>query len=81
MDNTLRESFVIWDRQVNDRFDAYITLNNTYLAVERGDLVLDARLENELWNLVRITYPYNKEKMMNQYWMDELEKLPGWIGY
>ena len=58
---------------------AYVELNNTFLAVERGTLSLTRGVKNRLGVLIDRVYPYYKEPVMNEYWYNECEKLPGWL--
>lgn len=83
----------IWDEQTNDKKDAqdaaFVELNNTYLAVERGTKKLTVGLLNTLWVLVEKVYPlygmkmgsfeFLMQKELIAHWYTEIEKLPNWI--
>ena len=84
MDASTKLSFTKWDRQINHPVLAHIELSNLYLKVERGDVKLDTKTGNSLWQLVREAFPKEHRsndwasKIVQDYWDDELEKLPGW---
>ena len=60
---------------------AFVELNNTFLAVERGVLKLTRGVVNRLSTLIDTVYPYSKEPMMNEYWYSECSKLSGWSSF
>lgn len=55
---------------------AYIELNNTYLAIERGIAHLTIHSANQMRCLV--TRAYEKDDPMQDYWAGEFQKLPDW---
>lgn len=69
-----------WDIQVARRNEqlAYIELNNLYLAVERGCTRLNVSTANRLRVLVTEAYP-GFDDMLQDWWLGEFEKLPGWL--
>lgn len=83
MNNTIWQQ---WDKQVNEPQMAYVQLNNLYLKVERGELLLTKSILNTLSLLVRKVYPtyglqWNSFRAMMQlriieHWDAEIEKLP-----
>ena len=58
---------------------AWIILNNTYLAIERGTVAMNIGVKNTLYNL--LTQAYATDDPMADYWMGEFEKLPNWLDY
>jgi len=81
-------NWVQWNNQENERLErvAWITLSNTYLAVERGSTKLDRHVANTLFMLARDAYPHNKSTNgigfdPIKYWHAEFEKLPNWFEY
>lgn len=83
MEKYLSDAFKQLDKQAEERRIqlAYISLNNMYLSVERGDTKLTRTIANELYNLLVTVYPYCTEPVMNNYWNAELEKLPNWFEF
>ena len=55
---------------------AYVELNNTYLAIERGISRLTIHSANTLRCLV--TRAYSQDDPMRDYWAEEFTKLPNW---
>lgn len=89
MDASLSLSFKLWDAQEAQRVErvAYVELNNTYLAVERGEVKLTITIGNRLRILVDRLFPRfagdnEFQRLMNEelrnYWLHELIQLPGW---
>lgn len=65
-----------WDEQTNERWLAYVDLNNLYLSVERGTVALNVHVANILWNLSRTVA--GKDLFQLNYWEAVLAKLPNW---
>jgi len=71
-----------WDKQEAKRISkanqdqAYIRLNNLYLAVERGATKLSIGVRNELCLLVGKAYDYGDPLI--DWWSTEFVKLPHW---
>jgi len=58
---------------------AYITLNNLYLELERGAIQMNLHFHNALRVLVCQTY--NRDDFMIDWWHGEFQKLDGWLDY
>lgn len=79
MTYTTASHFEQWDRQTNNRQEAWIKLNNLYLAIERGQSRLSITTANTLRVLASTAYARNDP--MLDYWQGEFEKLPNWFDY
>ena len=66
---------VVWTEEEINKM--WIELSNLYLKCERQETV-NREEGNKLWTLVNAVYPPADEKVCNEYWMGELEKLEGW---
>ena len=55
----------------------YICLNNLYLSIERGEVVLNTHLGIVLRTLVMKAYDSNS--FMIDWWAGEFRKLDGWL--
>lgn len=76
MDQTLVQSFRQFDSQTNDRVISHIRMSNLYLQIERGEIELTRDTANDLWLLMRQTYP--DDLFGRNYWEGEFEKLDSW---
>jgi len=56
---------------------AYISLNNLYLELERGDYTITIFTGNRLRMLV--SQAYDPGDFMIDHWEEEFYKLPGWF--
>jgi hypothetical protein len=71
-----------WDLQEARRIaklmedQAYILLNNLYLAIERGTEKLTIHTANQLRVLAGKSYP--QDDPMRDWWAGEFQKLKGW---
>ena len=78
------QTWIIWDEQEAKRLarkaedQAYIELNNLYLAIEAGTIKITGWHYNRLHQLLREAYPRSEEVMRN-YWLREMESLPGYL--
>lgn len=57
--------------------EAYIALNNLYLAVERREVKLTVRIARELRVLSGMAY--NPNDSMIEWWQVEFGRLSGWL--
>ena len=77
MQPSLEQSFLQWDRQVNEPHSCYIRLNNVYLWVQKGYVPLEKCIASHLRSLVSLAYEPTDD--MRDWWMNEFTKLPGWF--
>jgi hypothetical protein len=80
------EIWAQWDKQEAERKQriidqAFINMNNLYLSCESGKTRMSITVQNELYQLVGIVYPFRSEQIMNEYWQSEFEKLPNWFEF
>lgn len=66
----------IWDAQTNDRWEAYVELNNLYLSIERGQDRMTITNSNRLRVLAQKAY--GRTDPFIDWWQNEFTKLPGW---
>lgn len=82
--------WVQWDRQesVSRANRAYVELNNLYLSIERGATPLTITTANQLRVLAvqsqgderpQDDFQAQMVSTIQQYWMNEFEKLPDWL--
>ena len=64
-------------RQQIEEETAYINLNNLYLSIEVGRVVLTHRVYNQLQDLLHTFERYGSQ--MHEWWWKEFQKLPGWL--
>lgn len=78
-----RAIFAQFDKQMLEQRSnqAYVKLNNLYLAVERGSVKMSITVQNDLYQLAGVVYPSQSEPVMSQYWLSEFEKLPNWFEF
>lgn len=83
MEKWLSDAFKQLDKQAEERRIqlAYINLNNLYLSVERGETKMSIHVQNDLYRLAGIVYPFKSEPVMSEYWLAEFEKLPNWFEF
>lgn len=70
-----------WDKQEQVRAEnrAFVELNNLFLQVERGSVLLTITLGNKLRILLSEVYPNRcAEQVAIDYWMSEFAQLPNW---
>jgi hypothetical protein len=78
-DFTSKGHYTQWDRQTNDRQEAWIKLNNLYLQIERGVKSVSITTANTLRVLAGTVYKLDDP--MLDYWQKEFERLPNWFDY
>ena len=66
-----------WDEQTNDKWEAYVELNNLYLGIQRGSIPLNIHTSNRLRCLATKAYRRSDTTLLD-YWQREFEKLPNW---
>lgn len=82
MDSNRQSVWAQWDKQETRRIElqmqenAYITLNNLYLSIERGETKLTVATGNQLRILA--TKAYNRGDSMVDWWAKEFQELKGW---
>ena len=59
--------------------EAYISLSNLYLYVERGQTPMSITIKNRLWELVGLAYETGD--FMQDWWGVEFQKLPHWFEF
>jgi len=68
-----------WDNQEEQRIEnlRFVELNNLYLQIERGQIVLTITNANRLRVLAGQIWA--QDDPMLDYWMTEFQKLPNWL--
>lgn len=57
----------------------YVQLNNLFLSIERGDVKLTIRNAHFLLALAGSIWNDPAEDFIRDDWMNEFQKLPGWL--
>lgn len=64
--------------------ECFRLMNNLYLEIESGKVAMSLHFRLTLENLLAEVYPaFEQTGIINpaEYWMDEFQKLPGWLDF